>query len=174
MVGDAQRGALRRPGAGAVPDGAGLLPIRGSAPTRRCRRLRSRATPSALNVFGFFAVALLERLAGREPAVGRRAARAGVDRDRRPAGAQPARHRQPAERPGDDRHRRPRSSPSTAPPRRSPASPRRRASAAPIGDVLQLPRGVRRAVRAPRDGRRRAAHRVRLPRAGRPRRSRSA
>ena len=44
-----------------------------------------------------------QRIARRGRAVGRRAPRAGVDRDRRPAGAQPARHRQPAERPGDDR-----------------------------------------------------------------------
>ena len=59
----------------------------------------------ALNVFGFFAVALLSGSLAEQPAVGRRPARAGVDRDRRPAGAQPARHRQPAERPGDHRSR---------------------------------------------------------------------
>ncbi len=44
-----------------------------------------------------------ERLAGGQGPIGRRAARAGVDRDRRPAGVEPARHRQPAERPGHDR-----------------------------------------------------------------------
>ena len=53
----------------------------------------------ALNVFGFFAVALLSGSLADEPAVGRRPARTGVDADRRPAGAQSARDRQPAERP---------------------------------------------------------------------------
>ena len=56
-----------------------------------------------LNVFGFFAVALLSGRLAEEAAVHRRAPRSGLDRDRRPARVQPARHRQPAERPRDDR-----------------------------------------------------------------------
>ena len=59
----------------------------------------------ALNVFGFFAVALAGRVARRAPAVRRRAARSEAStRAGRPAGVQPARHRQPHERPGDDGH----------------------------------------------------------------------
>ena len=44
-----------------------------------------------------------QRIAGQQPAVRGRTARAGVHRDRGSAGVEPARHRQPAERPGDDR-----------------------------------------------------------------------
>ena len=139
--GDAERGALRRPGAGAVPGGVGpAAPIRGWRADRwRCRRRSVAQYTVALNVFGFFAVALLERLARRRPAIGRRAARAGVDRDRRPAGAQPARHRQPAERPGD--HRPAAAHPDVQPraPKPSPASPSDAAVGRPIAEVLQLP-----------------------------------
>ena len=70
------------------------LPSRvGGAVPRRAERVRVLCRGAA------------QRIAGRERPIGGRPARAGVDRDRRPAGAQPARHRQPAERPRDDRSR---------------------------------------------------------------------
>ena len=59
----------------------------------------------ALNVFGFFAVALLSgSLADSLRSAGARLEQASTE-IAGPAGAQPARHRQPAERPGDDRSR---------------------------------------------------------------------
>ena len=61
----------------------------------------------ALNVFGFFAVALLSGSLADSLQVRGRPAAAGVDADRGPAGAQPARDRQPAQRSGHDRSIRP-------------------------------------------------------------------
>ena len=68
-----------------------------------CRRRSVAQYTVALNVFVFFAIALLSgSLAEELRSTGARLG-AGVDGNRRPAGAQPARHRQPAERSGDDR-----------------------------------------------------------------------
>ena len=74
-----------------------------------CRSARPDVLPAlrvavftvGLNVFGFMAVGGAERLPRRGPAAHRRAARAGVVAARRPAGVQPARDRQPDERPDD-------------------------------------------------------------------------
>ena len=98
-----------------------------------------------------------QRLAGRRPALGRRPARAGVHRDRRSAGAQPARHRQPAERPGDDRRGaahpdvqpRGRSDHRRAVPRRRRPRHRRRAAAAAGGDRASIQSDLRSKRRAP-------------------------
>ena len=57
-----------------------------------------------LNIFGFIAVAGAERLPGRRAAPNGRAARGDLDPARRSAGVQPARHRQPDERPRHLRH----------------------------------------------------------------------
>ena len=94
---------LRRAGRRAVPAGRrcrqscrpdALPPRAGRALHRRPERVRVHGGRGA------------ERLPGRGPAPHRRAARGGVDAAGRPAGVQPARHRQPDERPGDARHRR--------------------------------------------------------------------
>ena len=55
-----------------------------------------------LNVFGFLAVAAAERLPRGRAAPRGRTAGGGVESARRPAGVQPARHRQPDERTGHD------------------------------------------------------------------------
>ena len=134
MVGDARARCSTSAWSSRSTRRVGLLPIVAPARDRRCRRGRSRATPSALNVFGFFAVALLERLRWPKACAGRRPARAGVDADRRPAGVQPARHRQP------DRAawRRP-----TSTGRIADVQPRRR------GDHRRSPRRPRSAGRSP-------------------------
>ena len=95
-----------------------------------------------------------QRLARRQPAIGGGAARRGVDRDRRPPGAQPARHRQPAERPRDRRSRA--AHPHLQPrggvdyrrgvPRRGRPADRRRAAVAGAGDGIHSGRPAREAV----------------------------
>ena len=86
----------------AVPR-AGAAAARRAA-RRRCRRRASRCFTVGLNVFGFMAVAALSGYL----AEGLRRTGAQLERASTqlagPAGVQPARHRQPDERPGDLRH----------------------------------------------------------------------
>ena len=116
--GDAQHGALQRPRAGPVPGGVGpahrsvadrvcaVAPVRiGCALYGRDERVRVVRRRSA------------RRDAGQQPAVSRRPAEAGFDRDRRSPGAEPARDRQPAERSGH--HRSVAADPDVQPRRRS-------------------------------------------------------
>ena len=76
----------------------GSRPIRGRLPSGSVARYTV-----ALNVFGFFAVALLSGSLAEQRAVGGGAAGPGLDRDCRSPGPEPARHRQPAKRVGDHR-----------------------------------------------------------------------
>ena len=111
---------------------------RGAA-TRRLPPLRVAQFTVGLNAFGFFAVAAPER--DRSPRAlrpRRRAARAGVQRDRRSAGLQPARHRQPDERSRHDR--RAKAAADLQPRRRGDHRPRAATVVGrPVADVLQLP-----------------------------------
>ena len=150
----------------------GLLPL--GAPPEVLPLLRVAVFTVGLNVFGFLAVAALsgylaEGLRQTGAAAGPRLVAA-----RRSAGVQPARHRQPHERPGDLRHGRP-------DPHLQPRGgndhrrwPRPTSSGRRITDILQLPGPFQNlfAVGARPTGT--AAPRVRLSPLGRPRRSRSA
>ena len=95
---------------------------------------------SAINVFGFFAVALLSGSLAEGCARADAQLEQASIADRRPAGVQPARHRQPDERPRDDRRRRRGADVQPGGRGRSPGDPARRRSGATLGEVLQLPR----------------------------------
>ena len=143
------------------------MPIR---PRRGAVALPTRAVAQyygGLNLFGFFAVALLSGSLAESLRSAGRAARAGVDRDRRSAGVQPARHRQPAERPGHDRRRAADPDVQSRAERSPGAAPRRSAGA--IAEVLQLP-NARRARSG--TGRRAAGASTALSARRRPRRDR--